>query len=76
MFLENSMEDRTNNHALCVFKALRSRAGQDGEIHIDMHEICRASGLDEADVRECLTDLECEGYISAEIVVQIAEEWR
>jgi DNA-binding IclR family transcriptional regulator len=70
------MEDQSNNHALSVFKALRSRAGQDGEIHIDMHEICRAAGLDETEVKECLTDLESEGYISSQIVVQIAEEWR
>jgi hypothetical protein len=70
------MENQTNNHALRVFKALRSRAGTDGEIHIDMHEICRAAGLDETDVKQCLTDLEDEGYISSEIVVQIAEEWR
>jgi hypothetical protein len=70
------MEYQTNNHALSVFKALRSRAGTDGEIHVDMNELCRAAGLDEAEVKECLTDLECEGYISTEIVVQIAEEWR
>jgi DNA-binding IclR family transcriptional regulator len=59
-----------------VFKALRSRAAPDGGIHIDMTEICRAAGLDEAEVKECLTDLESEGFISTEIVVQIAEEWR
>ena len=70
------MEDQTNNHALSVFKALRSRAGTDGEIHIDMHEICRAAGLDESEVRECLTDLESEGYISTEIICHVAEEWR
>jgi DNA-binding IclR family transcriptional regulator len=70
------MENQSNNHALSVFKALRSRAGTDGEVHVDMNEICRASGVDEVEVKECLTDLESEGYISTEIVVQIAEEWR
>lgn len=70
------MENTSNNHALSLFKALRSMAGSDGEVHIDMHEVCRAAGLDEADVRECLTDLESEGYITTEIVCGIAEEWR
>jgi DNA-binding IclR family transcriptional regulator len=70
------MEDQSNNHALSVFKALRSRAGQHGEIHIDMNEICRAAGVDEAEVKECLTDLECEGYIRTEIICHISEEWR
>jgi hypothetical protein len=41
-----------------------------------MSELCRAAGLQEEDVKECLSDLECEGYISTEIMVQIAEEWR
>ena len=70
------MESNSNNHALSLFKTLRSMAGSNGEVHIDMHEVCRAAGLDENDVRECLIDLESEGYISSEIVVQIAEEWR
>jgi DNA-binding IclR family transcriptional regulator len=70
------MENTSNNHALSLLKALRSMAGSDGEVHIDMHEICRAAGLDESDVRESLTDLESEGYITTEIVCQIAEEWR
>jgi hypothetical protein len=51
-------------------------AGPDGSVHIDMHEVCRAAGLDENDVRDCLSDLESESYISSEIVVQLAEEWR
>jgi len=70
------MESNSNNQALSLFKALRSMAGPDGEVHIDMHEICRAAGLDEADVRECLTDLEYEGYITTEIIASIAEEFR
>jgi DNA-binding IclR family transcriptional regulator len=70
------MESNGNNHALSLLKALRSMAGSDGEVRIDMHEVCRAAGLDEIDVRECLGDLENEGYLSSEIVVQIAEEWR
>jgi hypothetical protein len=51
------MESPSNNHALSLFKALRSMAGSDGDVHIDMHEVCRAAGLDEVEVRECLTDL-------------------
>jgi DNA-binding IclR family transcriptional regulator len=70
------MESNGNNHALSVLKALRSMAGPDGEVHVDMSELCRAAGLQEEDVKECLSDLECEGYISTEIMVQIAEEWR
>jgi len=68
--------ENNSNYALSLFKALRSMAGPDGEVHIDMHEVCRAAGLDEVEVRECLTDLEYEGYISTEITCQIAEEWR
>jgi DNA-binding IclR family transcriptional regulator len=70
------MESDGNNHALRLFKALRSMAGSDGEVHIDMHEVCRAAGLDEVEVRECLTDLEYEGYIGTEIICYIGEEWR
>jgi DNA-binding IclR family transcriptional regulator len=70
------MESTSNNHALSLLKALRSMAGPDGEVRIDMHEVCRAAGLDEIDVQECLGDLENEGYLSSEIVVQIVEEWR
>jgi DNA-binding GntR family transcriptional regulator len=70
------MESTTNNHALSLLKALRSMAGSEGEVRIDMHEVCRAAGLDEVEVRECLSDLEYEGFISTEIVCQIAEEWR
>ena len=33
------MEGETNNHALSVFKALRSRADQNGEIDIDMKSL-------------------------------------
>ena len=51
-------------------------AGPDGSVHIDMHEVCRAAGLDENDVRDCLSDLESESYISSEMGVQLAEEWR
>jgi DNA-binding IclR family transcriptional regulator len=71
-----TMESNGNNHALSVLKALRSRAGQDGEVHVDMHEVCRAAGLQEEDVRECLADLEYEGYIRTEVICYLAEEWR
>jgi DNA-binding IclR family transcriptional regulator len=70
------METTSNNHALRLLKTLKSMAGPDGEVHIDLYEVCRAAGLDENDLRECIADLENEGYLSSEIVVQIAEEWR
>jgi DNA-binding IclR family transcriptional regulator len=70
------METENTNYALNLLKALRTRAGRGGKVQMDMNEICRASGLDEADVRECLTDLEAEGFITTEIICYIAKEWR
>jgi DNA-binding IclR family transcriptional regulator len=70
------MENENNNHALSLLKALRSMSGRGGKVQIDMHELCRAAGLDENDVRECLADLEHGGFITSEIVCYIAEEWR
>jgi len=70
------MENENSNHALNLLKALRAKAGRGGKVQIDMHEICRAAGLDEADVRECLADLELTGFITTEIVCHINKEWR
>jgi DNA-binding IclR family transcriptional regulator len=69
------MESKSNNHALSVLEALRAGAGKDGEVHVDMHEVCRAAGLHEEDARESLADLEHEGFITTEIVCHIAEKW-
>jgi hypothetical protein len=65
-----------NNHALNVLKALRARAGRKGKVLIDMNELCRATGLEEIAMRECLADLEHEGFIATEIICYIADEWR
>jgi DNA-binding IclR family transcriptional regulator len=73
--MENENENN-NNYALNLLKALRAKAGRGGKVQIDMHEICRAAGLDEADVKECLTDLEHGGFIRTEIVCHISKEWR
>jgi DNA-binding IclR family transcriptional regulator len=70
------MESEKNNHALTLLKALRARTGRGGKVQIDMHELCRAAGLDEIDARECLADLEHGGFITTEIICYIAEEWR
>jgi DNA-binding IclR family transcriptional regulator len=70
------MENENNNYALDLLKALRTRAGRGGKVQMDMNELCRAAGLDEPDVRECLTDLECGGFITTEIVCHINKEWR
>jgi len=71
------MENETsNNYALSLLKFLRTRAGRGGKVQIEMSELCRGAGLDEVDARESLADLECEGYISTEIVCHISKEWR
>jgi DNA-binding IclR family transcriptional regulator len=70
------MEIENKNYALSLFKILKSGAGNDGKVQVDMGDLCRAAGLEEEDVRECLVDLEAEGFISTEIVCTIAEEWR
>lgn len=70
------MESAGNNHALAILKLLRARAGPDGEVHLDMQEVCRAGCLDEDDVRDCLTDLEQARFITTEIICYVAEEWR
>jgi|HubBroStandDraft_4_1064222.scaffolds.fasta_scaffold14156_3 hypothetical protein len=73
---ENAMESENKNYALNLLKALRARAGRGGKLQIDMNEICRATGLDEVDLKECLTDLEHEGFITIEIICYITQEWR
>jgi DNA-binding IclR family transcriptional regulator len=70
------MENENNNYALNLLKALRTRAGRGGKVQMDMNEICRAAGLDEVDVRECLTDLEHGGFLTTEIICYINKEWR
>lgn len=71
------MENENNNHALNLLKTLRGRAGRGGKVQIDdMHELCRAAGLDEVDVKECLTDLERGGFITTEIICYVTKEWR
>jgi DNA-binding IclR family transcriptional regulator len=70
------MENENNNYALNLLKALRARAGRGGKVQMDMNELCRAAGLDGQDARECLTDLEAEGFITTEIVCHIKKEWR
>lgn len=70
------METENKNYALNLLKVLRTKAGRGGKIQIDMNEICRAVGLDESEVRDSLTDLECEGYLRTEIICYIAKEWR
>jgi DNA-binding IclR family transcriptional regulator len=70
------MENENNNYALNLLKALRSKSGRGGKVQMDMNEICRASGLDESDVRECLADLENQGFIRTEIICFIAKDWR
>jgi hypothetical protein len=70
------MKSNDNNHALSLFKALRSMSGPDSEVHVELHEVCRATCLQEEDVRESVADLEQEGFITTEIVCHIADEWR
>jgi hypothetical protein len=70
------MENENNNYALNLLKALRAMAGRGGKIQIDMHELCRAAGLDETVVRDCLTDLEHGGFITTEIICYVAKAWR
>jgi DNA-binding GntR family transcriptional regulator len=70
------MDSENKNQALNLLKALRARAGRAGKVQLDMQEMCRATTLSEDDVRECLIDLESEGFIRTEIVCHIAEEWR
>jgi hypothetical protein len=76
LFLENDMESQNSNYGLTLFKALKARAARGGKVQIDMHELCRGTGLEEADIRESLTDLENEGFLTTEIVCYIAKEWR
>jgi DNA-binding IclR family transcriptional regulator len=73
---ENAMESENKNYALNLLKALRARAGRGGKLQIDMDEICRAAGLDEMDVKECLTDLEHQGFVRTEITCFIEKQWR
>lgn len=76
-FLKKTMENENNNNfALNLLKALRARAGRGGKVQMDMNEICRASGLDETDARECLIDLEAGGFVTTEIICHITKEWR
>jgi DNA-binding IclR family transcriptional regulator len=70
------MDNENNNYALNLLKALRARAGRGGKVQMDMNELCRVAGLDEADVRECLADLEHTGFITTEIVCRINKGWR
>ncbi|MGA3104743.1 MAG: hypothetical protein ABSD53_09700 [Terriglobales bacterium] len=70
------MENENNNYALNLLKALRAQAGRGGKVQMEMNELCRVAGLDEPDVRECLIDLECQGFITTEIVCHIRKEWR
>jgi CTP-dependent riboflavin kinase len=70
------MESENKNYALSVFKALKARAGRGGRVQMDMNELCRAAGLSEQDAKECLTDLEHEGFIRTEITHFVAKEWR
>jgi CTP-dependent riboflavin kinase len=70
------METENKNYALNLLKALRARAARGGKVQIDMHELCRATGLSEQDARECLTDLEHEGFITTEIICYVTKEWR
>jgi DNA-binding IclR family transcriptional regulator len=70
------MENENNNYALNLLKALRTRAGRGGKVQMDMNEICRASNLDENDVRECLSDLEHQGFVRTEITCFIEKQWR
>jgi hypothetical protein len=70
------MASENKNYALALFKALKARAGRGGKVQIDINELCRAAGLEDEDVRECLIDLEHEGFIRTEIVCYVREEWR
>ena len=70
------MDIENTNYALSLLKVLKSKAGQDGKVQVDMGDLCRAAGLEEEGVRESLLDLENEGFITTEIVCTIAEEWR
>jgi DNA-binding IclR family transcriptional regulator len=70
------MENENNNYALNLLKALRTRAGRGGKVQMDMNELCRVAGLSDQETRECLSDLECHGFITTEIVCHIAKEWR
>lgn len=70
------MDTENTNYALKLLKALRTRAGRNGKVQMDMNEICRANGLDEVEVKECLTDLEYGGFVTTEIICYVAKEWR
>jgi DNA-binding IclR family transcriptional regulator len=70
------MESENKNHGLDLLKALRASAGRGGKVQIDMHDVCRATGLQEEDVRESLADLEHGGFITTEIICHIKKEWR
>jgi DNA-binding IclR family transcriptional regulator len=70
------MESENENYALKILKALREKAGRNGKVQMDMNEICRATSLDEAEVKECLTDLEYGGFITTEIICYVAKGWR
>lgn len=70
------MDNESTNYALNLLKALRARAGRGGKVQIEMNELCRVAELSDEDARECLTDLEAEGFITTEIVCHISKEWR
>ena len=70
------MENENKNYALNLLKALRAKAGRGGKVQMDMNELCRATGLSEEDAKDCLTDLEHEGFIRTEITCYVAKEWR
>jgi DNA-binding IclR family transcriptional regulator len=73
---EDTMEGENTNYALNLFKVLRAKAGRGGKVQMEMNELCRVVGLSEEDARECLSDLQCEGFITTEIICYINEEWR
>jgi hypothetical protein len=52
------MEDENKNSALSLFKVMKSRVGRGGKVHVDMHELCRTTGLSEENAKECLADLD------------------
>ncbi len=66
----------SNNKALTVLRKLKSLMRRAGKVQLETSEACRITGLSEDELRECLSDLECEGYIRTEIVCHIAKEWR
>jgi hypothetical protein len=75
-YKQGDKDVENNNSALAVLKILPKMIDAHGRVTIDVTDICRATALSGDDLRQCLDDLQDEGYLKIELIGEIAEDWR